>query len=62
MVDIAATSSASSQVQLDRSSSQENTVSVKEILSQIEEDSTNERKEVESSTGPDVGQAVDIKA
>lgn len=62
MVDIAATSSASSQVQLDRSSSQENTVSVKELLSQIEEDSTVERKEVESATGPDVGQKVDIKA
>lgn len=62
MVDIASASSASNQVQLDRGSSQENTVSVKEILSKKAEDTTIERKEVESDTGPDIGKKVDIRA
>lgn len=62
MVDIASTSSTSNQIQFDRSSSQENTAAVKEILSKAAEDSAVERKEVESDTGPNVGQKVDIKA
>ncbi len=62
MVDIASTSSTSSQIQLDRGSSQENTASVKEILSKSAKDSSIERKEVESDTGPNIGQKVDIKA
>ncbi|MCK5423831.1 MAG: hypothetical protein KAI89_00560 [Emcibacter sp.] len=62
MVDIASTSSTSNQVQVDRSSSQENTVALKEVISKSAEDSVIERKEVESSTGPNVGQTVDIKA
>ncbi|PCI32765.1 MAG: hypothetical protein COB54_06620 [Alphaproteobacteria bacterium] len=62
MVDIASTSSTSNQVQFDRSSSQENVATVKEMLSNKADDSSVERKEVESDTGPDVGQKVDIKA
>ena len=62
MVDIASTSSTSNQVQVDRSNSQENTVALKEVISKSAEDSVIERKEVESSTGPNVGQSVDIKA
>ncbi|VAW06205.1 hypothetical protein MNBD_ALPHA01-1133 [hydrothermal vent metagenome] len=62
MVDIASASSTSSQVQVDRGSSQENIVSVKEMLSKSAEDSSIERKEVESDTGPNIGQKVDIKA
>ncbi|PCI43700.1 MAG: hypothetical protein COB49_11880 [Alphaproteobacteria bacterium] len=62
MVDIASTSSTSSQVQVDRSSSQENTAALKEVLSKAAEDSAVERKEVESATGPDVGRTVDIRA
>lgn len=62
MVDIASTSSTSNQVQVDRTSSQENTVALKEAVSKAAEDSVIERKEVESSTGPNVGQTVDIKA
>jgi len=62
MIDIASTSSTSSQVQVDRGSSQENTASVRETLSKSADDSTVERKEVESGTGPDVGKNVDIRA
>ncbi len=62
MVDIASASTTSNQVQIDRSSSQENTASVREVVTKTAEDSTIERKEVESSTGPDVGQKVDIRA
>ncbi len=62
MVDIATASSTSSQVQIDRSTSQENTASVREVLSKSAEDSSVERKEVESATGPDVGQNLDIRA
>lgn len=61
MVDIAATSAAA-QTQVDRGTSQENTVSVKELLQKQAEDSSIERKEVESGTGPDVGQNVDVQA
>ncbi len=62
MIDIASASSTSNQVQVDRGSSQENAASVKEILSKSAEDSSIERKEVESDTGPNIGQKVDIKA
>lgn len=62
MVDIASASSTSSQVQVDRSTSQENTASVNEVLSKSVADSSVERKEVESQTGPNVGQKVDIRA
>lgn len=62
MVDIASASSTSSQVQVDRSSSQENIATVRETLSNSAEDSTIERKEVESSTAPDVGKNVDVRA
>ncbi len=62
MVDIASASSASNQVQVDRGSSQENTAAVKEVLAKTAEDSTIERKEVESDTGPNIGQKVDIRA
>ncbi len=62
MVDIASASSTSSQVQVDRGSSQENIATVRETLSNSAEDSTIERKEVESSTGPDVGKNVDVRA
>lgn len=62
MVDIASASSTSSQVQVDRGTSQENTATVTEILSKKAEDSTVERKEVDSHTGPNVGQKVDIRA
>lgn len=62
MVDIASTSSTSNQVQVDRSSSQENTAALKEVVSKAAEDSVIERKEVESDTGPNLGQKVDIKA
>jgi len=62
MVDIASTSSTSNQVQVDRSSSQENAAALKQVLSKAAEDSAVERKEVESDTGPNVGKKVDIKA
>lgn len=75
MVDIASTSSVSSQVQVDRGSSQENTASVRQLLTKTAEDSSTERKEVESTEssatqqnevesnpGPNVGQKVDIRA
>jgi len=62
MVDIASASSTSNQVQVDRGSSQENTASVREVLTKAAEDSAVERKEVESNTGPNVGQKVDIRA
>lgn len=64
MVDIAAASSAASQVPIDggRSSSQENISTVKELLKQNTEDSNVERKEVEADTGPGVGQNIDINA
>ncbi|PHZ86118.1 hypothetical protein [Paremcibacter congregatus] len=61
MVDIASASSASTQVQVDRSSSQENTVSVREILAKQADDTTVERKEVEAETGPNLGNKIDIK-
>ncbi len=62
MVDIAGASTASSQVQVDRSSNQENAATLKEAVAKTAEDSTIERKEVESNTGPNVGQKVDIRA
>ncbi len=62
MVDIASTSSTANQVQVDRSNSQENTAALKEAVSKAAEDSVIERKEVESDTGPNIGQKVDIKA
>ncbi|MCF8473648.1 MAG: hypothetical protein K9G26_03045 [Emcibacter sp.] len=62
MVDIASASSTSNQVQVDRGSSQENTASVREVLSKAAEDSTVERKEVEADTGPNIGQKIDIRA
>lgn len=61
MVDIASASSVSSQVQIDRGSSQENTASVRQALSKSANDSEIERKEVESDTGPNVGRKVDIR-
>ncbi len=62
MVDIASASSTSNQVQIDRSSSQENIATVREVLSNKADDSSVERKEVDSPTGPSVGQSVDIRA
>jgi hypothetical protein len=75
MVDIASTSSVSNQIQIDRGSSQENTVSVQKLLTKTAEDSSTERKEVEStessaaqrnevesSPGLNIGQKVDIRA
>ncbi len=64
MVDIAAASNASSQVQVDagRSSSQENAAIAKDVEQDKIEDSVNERKAVEAGTGPDVGNSVDIQA
>lgn len=62
MVDIASASATSNQVQVDRSSNQENTASVKDILAKEADDSEVERKEVEADTGPNVGQKVDIRA
>lgn len=75
MVDIASTSNVSSQVQVDRGSSQENTATVRQLLTKTAADSSTERKEVEStessstqrnevesSPGPNVGQKVDIRA
>ena len=62
MVDIASASSASNQVQVDRSSNQESTASVREIIAKKAEDSTIERNEDEADTGPNIGQKVDIRA
>jgi hypothetical protein len=64
MVDIAAASSASSQIQVDagRSSSQENDAIAKDAEQDKIEDSVNERKAVEADTGPDVGNNVDVQA
>ncbi len=64
MVDIAAASAASSQIQVDagRSSSQENAAIAKDIEEGKIEDSINERKAVEADTGPGVGNKIDIQA
>jgi hypothetical protein len=64
MVDIAAASSASSQIQVDagRSSSQENAAIAKDVEQGKIEDSVNERKAVEADTGADVGNNVDVQA
>jgi len=72
MLDIASASSASNQVQIERGSSQENAASAKQLLTKDtgspsvvrkgSVDSSVERKEVESSTGPSVGKKVDIRA
>ncbi len=64
MVDIAAASAASAQIQVDagRSSSQENAAIAKDLEEGKIEDSVNERKAVEADTGPDVGNKVDIQA
>lgn len=64
MVDIAAASSASSQIQVDagRSGSQENAAVARDAEDGKIEDSVNARKEVEADTGPGVGQNVDIQA
>jgi len=75
MVDIASASSASSQVQVNRGSSQENTATVNQLLTKVAEDSSTARKEVESaessatrqnevesSPGPNIGHKVDIRA
>ena len=64
MVDIAAASAASSQIQVDagRSSSQENAAIAKDLEEGKIEDSVNERKAVEADTGPGVGNNVDIQA
>lgn len=64
MVDIAAASAASSQVQIDagHSSSQENVAIVKDAQEGKIEDSVIERKAVEADTGPGVGKHVDVQA
>lgn len=64
MVDLAAASSASSQVQVDagRSSSQENAALADDAEQGKIEDSVNERKTVEADTGADVGNNVDVQA
>ena len=64
MVDIAAASAASSQIQIDagRSSSQENAAIAKDVEQGKIEGSVNERKAVEADTGPDVGNNVDVQA
>ena len=64
MVDIAAASAASSQIQVDagRSSSQENAAIANDAQQDKIEDSVNERKTVEANTGPDVGNNVDVQA
>lgn len=64
MVDIAAASAASSQIQVDagRSSSQENAAIAKDAEEGKIEDSINERKAVEADTGPSVGNKIDIQA
>lgn len=64
MVDIAAASSASSQIQVDagRSSSQENAAIANDAEQAKIEGSVNERKPVEADTGPDVGNNVDVQA
>lgn len=64
MVDLAAASSASSQIQVDagRSSSQENAALADDAEQGKIEDSVNERKAVEADTGADVGNNVDVQA
>lgn len=64
MVDIAAASSASSQIQVDagRSSSQENAAIAKDTEQGKIEDSFEARSTVEADTGPDVGNNVDVQA
>jgi hypothetical protein len=64
VVDIAAASAASSQIQVDagRSSSQENAAIAKDIEEGKIEDIINERKAVEADTGPGVGNKIDIQA
>ena len=64
MVDIAAASNASSQIQVDagRSGSQENAAVARDAEEGKIEDSVNARKVVEASTEAGVGQNVDIQA
>lgn len=64
MVDIAAASSASAQIQVDagRSGSQENAAIAKDAAQEKIEDSVNARKTVEADTGPGVGNNVDVQA
>lgn len=64
MVDIAAASSASSQIQVDagRSGSQENAAVAREAEKGKIEDSMNTRKALETSTEAGVGQKVNIQA
>ncbi|MBT5188044.1 MAG: hypothetical protein HOH19_03275 [Kordiimonadaceae bacterium] len=64
MVDIAAASSASSQIQVDagRSSSQENAAIAQNAQQDKIEGSADGRSTVEADTGPDVGNNVDVSA
>ena len=64
MVDIAAASNASSQIQIDagRSGSQENAAVAIDAEEGKIEDSVNAQKAVEADTGPSVGNNVDIQA
>ena len=64
MVDIAAASSASSQIQVDagRSGSQENAAVAREAEKGRIEDSMNTRKALETSTEAGVGKKVNIQA
>ena len=64
MVDIAAASSASSQIQVDagRSGSQENAAVAREAEKGKIEDSMNTRKALETSAEAGVGQKVNIQA
>ena len=64
MVDIAAASNASSQIQIDagRSGSQENAAVARDAEEGKIEDSVNAQKAVEADTGPGVGNNVDIQA
>ena len=64
MVDIAAASNASSQIQVDagRSGSQENAAVARDAEEGKIEDSVNTRKALEASTEAGVGQKVNIQA
>lgn len=64
MVDIAAASSASSQIQVDagRSSTQENAAIASDVEQGKIEGSADGRKPIEADTGPGVGNNVDVQA
>ncbi len=63
MVDIAAASSASAQIQVDAGRrSQENSSLAKDAENDKIEDSIDQRKAVEADTGPDLGNSVDVQA